>query len=138
MPTIAIVGAGPGLGLSIARTFGANGFDVALIARTRATLDDLAAQLAQDGITAAAFTADVTDRPALTAALTAAADHFDGIDVLEYSPASRNPVPGVDIVPPSATTPDNAQAQIDYYLHGALAATHAVLPAMREAGSGTL
>lgn len=34
MPVIAIVGAGPGLGLSIARRFGRQGFAVALISRT--------------------------------------------------------------------------------------------------------
>ncbi|MGF0118695.1 hypothetical protein ACQFYA_20580 [Promicromonospora sp. Marseille-Q5078] len=42
MPSIAIVGAGPGMGLAIARTFGSRGFDVALIARNRAKLDALA------------------------------------------------------------------------------------------------
>ena len=52
MPTIAIVGAGPGMGLAIARTFGARGFDVALIARTRSKLDSLKEQLAKEGITA--------------------------------------------------------------------------------------
>ena len=66
MPSIAIIGAGPQLGLAIARTFGAQGYDVALIARNRAKLDSLVGQLASDGITAAAFPADVLDRPALT------------------------------------------------------------------------
>jgi NAD(P)-dependent dehydrogenase (short-subunit alcohol dehydrogenase family) len=33
MPTIAIVGAGSGMGLAIVRTFGRNGFTVALLAR---------------------------------------------------------------------------------------------------------
>jgi short-subunit dehydrogenase len=42
MPTIAIVGAGPGLGLSIAKVFGRNAFQVALISRTQSTLDGLA------------------------------------------------------------------------------------------------
>ena len=51
MPTIAIVGAGTGLGLSLARTFGAQGFSVALISRNEAKLDALVAELASDGIT---------------------------------------------------------------------------------------
>ncbi|MFD0478345.1 SDR family NAD(P)-dependent oxidoreductase [Nonomuraea thailandensis] len=63
MPTIAIVGAGPGLGLAIARTFGSRGFDVALIARTKDKLETLVAQLGKEGITAEAFPADVLDRP---------------------------------------------------------------------------
>ncbi|MFW8745672.1 SDR family NAD(P)-dependent oxidoreductase, partial [Mesorhizobium japonicum] len=87
MPTIAIVGAGRGLGLAIARTFGAEGFDVALISRNGDKLDGLVADLAADGITAAGFPADVLDRVGLRAALAAAKEHFGGIDVLEYSPS---------------------------------------------------
>ncbi|MFR9780683.1 hypothetical protein ACL02O_32140 [Micromonospora sp. MS34] len=36
MPTIAIVGAGAGLGASIAKVFGGHGFNVALISRSKA------------------------------------------------------------------------------------------------------
>ncbi|GAA4972733.1 NADP-dependent 3-hydroxy acid dehydrogenase YdfG [Nonomuraea thailandensis] len=138
MPTIAIVGAGPGLGLAIARTFGSRGFDVALIARTKDKLETLVAQLGKEGITAEAFPADVLDRPSLTTALEAAADRFGGIDVLEYSPAPHSPVPGLSMAVPSEVTVDNLQPQIEYNVYGALAAAAAVLPAMRQAGAGTL
>uniref|UniRef100_A0AAU1ULA9 SDR family NAD(P)-dependent oxidoreductase n=1 Tax=Streptomyces sp. NBC_00119 TaxID=2975659 RepID=A0AAU1ULA9_9ACTN len=135
MPTIAIVGAGPQLGLAIARTFATHGYDVALIARNRARLDDLVGELTAEGITAAAFPADVLDRDALTQALKDAAAHFGGIDVLEYSP-----VGGFDSVltTPSATDPSHVQHEMEFQLYGAIAATRAVLPAMREAGAGTL
>ena len=93
VPSIAIVGAGPQLGLAIARTFGTQGFDVALIARNRAKLDDLVGQLGAEGITAAAFPADVLDRDALTQALKDAATRFGGIDVLEYSPVGDSASP---------------------------------------------
>ncbi|MFI6456990.1 SDR family NAD(P)-dependent oxidoreductase [Streptosporangium amethystogenes] len=138
MPTIAIVGAGPGLGLAIARTFGGRGFDVALIARTKAKLDSLVTQLEAEGVTAAAFPADVLDRPSLSAALDTAAERFGGIDVLEYSPAPHSPVPGLTMAVPSEVTVDNLQPQIEYTVYGALAAARAVLPAMRQAGAGTL
>ena len=55
MPVIAIVGAGPGLGQSIARRFGREGFAVALISRTQSRLDDMVAELASRGIEAAGF-----------------------------------------------------------------------------------
>jgi short-subunit dehydrogenase len=132
MPTLAIVGAGPQMGLAIARTFGTRGFDVALIARNRARLEGLVGNLATDGITAAAFPADVTDHDALAGALKDAAARFGPINVLEYSPS---PLPGMTT--PSQTTPADVQALMDLF-YGALAATAAVLPAMRKAGAGTL
>ncbi|MXP23535.1 SDR family NAD(P)-dependent oxidoreductase [Gordonia sp. HNM0687] len=135
MPTIAIVGAGPGMGLAIARTFGAHGFDVALISRTQKNLDALAAELAGEGITAKGFAADVCDHTALTGALRSAATEFGQIDVLEYSPVDAA---GTQMVSPSTASPADIQAQIEQQLYGAIAATQAVLPAMREAGSGTL
>ncbi|MER5185638.1 SDR family NAD(P)-dependent oxidoreductase [Streptomyces sp. NPDC002896] len=138
MPTIAIIGAGPGMGLAIARTFGSRGFDVALIARTKHKLDTLVEQLAAEGITAAGFPADVLDRPSLAAALEAAKDHFGRIDVLEYSPAPHSPVPGFTQAMPSQSTVENLQPQIEYTFYGAVEAARMVLPAMREAGAGTL
>ncbi|MEU5274804.1 SDR family NAD(P)-dependent oxidoreductase [Streptomyces asoensis] len=138
MPTLAIVGAGSGMGLAIARTFGARGFDVALLARTPEKLDDLVALLGKEGITAAAFPADVLDRPSLTAALDAVRARFGTIDVLEYSPAPHSPVPGFTMAAPSEVTVDNLQPQIEYTFYGAVTAARAVLPAMRAAGAGTL
>ena len=76
MPTIAVVGAGPQLGLAIARTFGAHGFSAALISRNQSKLDDLVATLEAEGVTAAGFAADVRDRPGLTRALQAAAERL--------------------------------------------------------------
>jgi NAD(P)-dependent dehydrogenase (short-subunit alcohol dehydrogenase family) len=134
MPVIAIVGAGPGLGLSIARRFGTEGFQVALIARNRDHLDDLTAQLVDQGIDAAGFTGDVTQPDSLAKALTAAAERFGPIDVLEYSPADRAGVNG----PATDATSDDLQRQIDYHLHGAVTAVQQVLPAMRARRTGTL
>ncbi|WP_234443160.1 hypothetical protein [Streptomyces cellulosae] len=57
MTSITIVGSGPQLGLAIARTFGSQDFDVALISRNWEKLDGLVGTLTADGITAAAFPA---------------------------------------------------------------------------------
>ncbi|MGI5158222.1 SDR family NAD(P)-dependent oxidoreductase [Microbispora sp. CA-102843] len=133
MPTLAIVGAGPGLGLSIAKVFGNHGFDVALISRSADRLDALVAELGAAGVTAAAFPADVADTDQLTAALTEAAARFGRIDVLEFSPYA-----GLAMVQPQDVTLDALRPQVDALLFGAVAAVQAVLPAMREAGSGTL
>ncbi|MGO4615070.1 SDR family NAD(P)-dependent oxidoreductase [Nocardia sp. 2TAF39] len=136
MTSIAIVGAGPQLGLAIARTFGFHGLDVALIARNRTKLDDLVGQLTVEGITAAAFPADVLDHEALTQALEDAATQFGGIDVLEYSPVGT--FESTVLTLPAETEPSHVQGAMEFQLYGAIAATKAVLPAMREAGAGTL
>ncbi|MEV6165615.1 SDR family NAD(P)-dependent oxidoreductase [Streptomyces sp. NPDC052052] len=134
MSTIAVVGAGPGMGLAIARTFGSRGFDVALFSRNQANLDAHAATLAAEGIAAKGFAADVLDAESLTGALDAAAQHFGGIDVLEYSPGGPEP----KYLTPTKVTAADVDLQMRYLVHGAIAATGAVLPAMRQAGTGTL
>ncbi|MCW6003434.1 SDR family NAD(P)-dependent oxidoreductase [Micromonospora sp. CPCC 205371] len=138
MPTIAIVGAGPGLGLSIGKVFGRNGFSVALVSRNQEKLDRLAADLAGAGIDAAGFAADVMDRSSLAAAFDRIKDRFGDIDVLEYSPAPHNPVPGITMAGPLEATADSLQPQLDYYLYGGITAAQQVLPGMIERGSGTL
>jgi NAD(P)-dependent dehydrogenase (short-subunit alcohol dehydrogenase family) len=138
MPVIAIVGAGQGLGLAIARRFGREGFRVALVSRTQSKLDALAAELAADGTEAAGFAGDVLDRPSLRAALGAAAERFGGIDVLEYSPAPGSGPP--DLAPADVTqvTVENIQPQVAYYAYGGITAAQAVLPGMLQRGIGTL
>ncbi|MET9090044.1 SDR family NAD(P)-dependent oxidoreductase [Streptomyces sp. NPDC004237] len=136
MPNITIVGAGPRLGLAIARTFGSRGFDVALIARDREKIERLVGTLATDGISAAAFPADVLDRDALVQALKGAAEEFGGIDVLEYSPAAASSAG--TLTSPTETDPSHVQREMEFQFYGAIAATKAVLPAMRETGTGTL
>lgn len=135
MPTIAIVGAGPGLGLAIAHKFGQNGHSVALIARNAQKLDALAAELKAEGITAAGFVADAGDPDTLVAALAAARDRFGSIDVLEFSPHAGN---SESMVNPLDVTIEGLRPAVDTMLFGAVAAVQAVLPAMREAGSGTI
>lgn len=137
MPTIAIVGAGPGLGQAIARTFGSRGFDVALISRNREKLDGLVATLAEDGITAAGFPADVRDRPALAQALADAAERFGRIDVLEFSPVAKEPG-GTVLESPASLDPEDIQPEIESQLYGAITAAQAVLPPLLEAKTGTL
>lgn len=131
--TLVIVGAGPGLGMGVARAFGRHGFQIGLIARTREKLDILVGELAELGVTAAAFPADIRDRDALTAALTAARDTLGPIDVLEYSPSPTGPITNA-----AQTTVESATAQFELNVLGALSAVSQVLPDMRARGDGTL
>lgn len=134
MPLITIIGAGPGLGLEIARAFGRRGFDVALVARTQAKLDALAQTLAGEGINAHGFAADISRPETVTTAIRTIKDTLGPIDVLEFSPADSSLAP-VDVL---EVTMENLQPQIDFYLGGALSAVGAVLPDMIAAGHGTV
>ncbi|MFE2493311.1 SDR family NAD(P)-dependent oxidoreductase [Streptomyces scopuliridis] len=83
---IAVFGAGTGLGVSVARRFGREGFRVALVARRKDRLDALVEQLAGEGIEAAAFPADLAQSAAVPALVEAIRDRFGRIDVVEYGP----------------------------------------------------
>jgi NAD(P)-dependent dehydrogenase (short-subunit alcohol dehydrogenase family) len=132
MPTLAIVGAGPGLGAAIARRFGREAYRVAVMSRHP---DQLADDLRAVGVDAHPYVADVLRPHVLNDALTQAADELDGIDILEYSPmdpASFAPVDAIDM------TIDGVSSQIEHYLYGGITAVQAVLPAMLGRGSGTI
>ncbi|MFE3142635.1 SDR family NAD(P)-dependent oxidoreductase [Streptomyces scopuliridis] len=144
--TIAVVGAGPGLGRAIARRFGAAGHPVALISRDGEKLRSLADSLAAEGVTARAYPADVTDEKGLTSALNTAAEELGRIGVLSYSPAPTFPnvagqVPdlkALGFTSAAETTAESVRPMFDMLVGGALTAAAAVLPAMREARDGAL
>jgi NADP-dependent 3-hydroxy acid dehydrogenase YdfG len=138
MPAIALVAAGARLGLSLGKIFGGHGFDVALIARSQERLGELTGKLAAEGVTAAGFPADVTDRSALAAALDSAAGRFGGIDVLHYSSPGAGTTEALRSTGALDVTVDNLRPQIDSICYGAITATRAVLPTMLAAGTGTL
>ena len=89
MTTIAIIGAGPGLGASVAERFGREGFSVALISRTPEKLDRLGDRLTSRGIVARSYAADVRDRAALTSALDAASAELGPIEVPSIQPRAQ-------------------------------------------------
>ncbi len=132
--TIAIIGAGPGVGLAVAERFGREGFNVALISRNPATLSQLEARLSAAGIEASSFPADVLDRTTVTAALETAAKHFGAIDVLEYSPTLT-----MDTMrKPRDIDVENEQFHLDFQILGPIAAVRAVLPGMLERKQGSI
>jgi len=138
MPAIALVAAGARLGLSLGKAFGGHGFDVALIARSPERLSELTGELAAAGVNAAAFSADVTDHRALTAALDSAAGRLGGINVLHYSAPAAGSNETARSTGALDITVDAVAPQMESICYGAVTATRAVLPAMLAAGTGTL
>lgn len=134
MTTIAIIGAGRGLGQATARRFGREGFSVALISRTQDNVDRLAAELTAEGITARGYAANVRDPQALRAALDAAASDLGPIEVLQYSP-----VPAKEFMKPVLeTTAKDLVGPVEQSVYGPVTAIQHTLPGMRELGLGTI
>ncbi len=132
--SIVIVGAGPNLGAAVARRFGREGMAVGLVSRTQSKLDDLAAQLAADGITAKGAAADIRDPDALSGAITSLADELGPVEVLEYSP-----LPAKEFMKPILEmSVDDVRGPLEFSVLGAVAAATTVLGPMLERGSGTI
>jgi NADP-dependent 3-hydroxy acid dehydrogenase YdfG len=132
--TIAIFGAGPALGLAVARRFGREGFRAALVARDRGRLDGMVATLASEGVEAAGFQADLTDRAAALAATTAIQSRFGTIDVLEYSPTGV----GGPRQSPSQVDVAAIGPLLDKFVLTPVALAGQVLPGMLDRGGGGL
>ena len=134
MSTIAIVGAGRGIGAAVARRFGREGFRVALFSRNQAKLDGLAAELSEQNITALGFAVDVRDSIALTVALEAASSELGPIEVLQYSP-----IPHRDFLKPiSETSITDLTGAVEFSIYGPFTAVQQVLPYMRSLRRGTI
>lgn len=134
MNTIAIFGAGPALGLSVARRFGREGFQVALVARDPDRLNGMTGDLAAAGIEAAAFHADLRDRASALAAVGAIEDRFGPVDVLDYSPT-----PGAHLrKSPSELDVATLAPLLDLYVTTPVALVGRVLPGMLARGAGGL
>ncbi len=133
---IAIFGAGPGLGRSVALRFGREGFRVALVARSRDRLDALTAELAGQGTEAAAWPADLLDRDALPALADAIAARLGPVDVLAYAPA------GLDAVRMQRGVLDadvaSFEAPLDLLLRSPVTLVRHLVPGMIERGDGAV
>ena len=127
-----IVGAGPRLGESVARRFGRDGYDVALIGRDESRVAELGKRLAAEGISAAWAGADVGDSAALTDVVTRLAGQTGGVDVLLHNVSAWRGTASLD------TSPDDLLADLAVGTVSLLTAAQAVVPLMRAAGRGTI
>lgn len=134
--TIAVFGAGPGMGRSVARRFGREGFRVALVARNLARLNAFSTELARDGVEAAGFAVDLAARDALPGVVEAITTRFGRIDVLEYAPS------GLDWLTRQTAIRDADAASfefpLDLMLRTPVTLIRQVLPSMIERGAGAV
>ena len=85
---IVVVGAGPGVGASVARRFGREGYDIGLVARSPETLERLESDLRAAGVTATSAPVDITDQAGLTGAVEGLAARLGHIDVQHFNPSA--------------------------------------------------
>jgi NAD(P)-dependent dehydrogenase (short-subunit alcohol dehydrogenase family) len=128
--TVMITGASRGIGAEAARVFAAAGAQVALLARGQRELADLAGEI---GSTSIAIPCNVARYNDLATAVTATKDAFGRVDVLINNAGVIEPISHL-----ATSDPEAWGDVIDINLKGVYNGMHAVLPAMREAGGGTV
>jgi len=133
--SIAVFGAGPGLGHAVARRYAQDGYDVVLVARRQEPLNLLAQQLAYvgQGTTAHVITADLADTdaiPALAEQIRSAVGH---LNALYYAPT-----PSDGFFPAKELTPQRAQAFMPLVFYSMVALVREFLPAMCADGDGAI
>ncbi|MFN2318503.1 MAG: SDR family NAD(P)-dependent oxidoreductase [Dermatophilaceae bacterium] len=128
---IVVVGAGPGVGASVARRFGQEGYSVVLLSRDAVGLGQLSAALQADGIDAAWTDVDVTDDVALHRAVNEAGERFGRIDVLHFNPSAFRQKD------PLALTPDELLEDLRLGVGALLVAVQAARPFMPVGGRVT-
>jgi NAD(P)-dependent dehydrogenase (short-subunit alcohol dehydrogenase family) len=122
-----ITGASRGFGREWTKAALERGDRVAATARDRSTLDDLKAE---HGDALLALVLDVTDREAAFGAVTQAHEHFGLLDIVVNN-AGYGHFGMVEEI-----SEQEARAQIETNLFGALWVTQAALPFLRQRGSG--
>jgi NAD(P)-dependent dehydrogenase (short-subunit alcohol dehydrogenase family) len=133
--TVVVAGAGPGLGMALARRFGTDGHRVGLVARRQEALDAYVDELRGLGVEAEAARADLGDPAELAAAFGALRNSLGDPHALVFSPM---PDLATARCEPSAVTADVARRFYADQTLAAVGCVQQVLPAMLERGAGSL
>ena len=131
--SIAVFGAGPGLGQAVARRYAREGYAVTLVGRRQEPLDRLAEELTSAGATAHVITADLSHTeatPRLAGQIRAKAGH---LDAFYYAPT-----PETGFVSAASLTPQHARNFMPLIFYTMLALVQEFLPHMLEQGDGAI
>ena len=128
LPVCAIVGVGPGNGAALARRFASEGYAVAMLARTTALTEPLAAELPG----ARSYPCDVTDAAAVQETFARVARELGAVDVLVYNAGKGVWGAAADV------SPEDFEECWRVNGFGAFLAARAVIPAMMSSASGNI
>lgn len=127
-----VAGAGPGLGLAIAKRFAAEGHDVALLARDPASLQMAAASVGSLGVRAKGFVCDLSCAAEIASAFARIREEMGDPEVMVYNAARWNQSAAMGIAP------EEFNADLSLGITGGLVCAQQVYPAMKAAGRGSL
>ncbi|MGH2892694.1 MAG: SDR family NAD(P)-dependent oxidoreductase [Solirubrobacteraceae bacterium] len=130
--SIAVFGAGPGLGQAVARRYAREGYDVVLVARGQQPLDRLATELADTGATAHVITTDLSNIAAIPPLAAQIRGAVGELDAFYYGAAANGFIPVLQL------TPERAQDVMPLGVYTPLALVHEFLPAMLARGDGAI
>ena len=128
----AILGVGPGLSAAVARRFAGEGFGVALMARTEEGVADVREEIEGGGGTALSVSADATDPDSVASAFGRVREELGDPDVFVYNAGAFQMGGILDLSPEQFDECFRANCA------GAFYGAQQVLPAMVEAGRGTI
>ena len=133
MQTAVVTGAGSGVGRAIALKFASEGWQVALVGRTPATLTETADLAGSAADRCGVFACDVSSSDSVETMGDAVLARFGHVDVLVNAA-------GINVPRRSFATLslDDWHAVLATNLHGAYYCVRAFLPSMRERGNGTI
>ena len=127
-PVLFVVAAGPGVSGSVARRFGREGYDAALVGLDETVLEELAASLRDDGIQARWRKADITDAEEFAAAASDLGESVGRIDVLHFNPSAFRHKTPLEL------TPEELAADVHVGVGALLTAVQSARPFMRAGG----
>lgn len=130
--TIVICGYGPGISAAVARRFGREGFQVALVARNEQRLAEGVAELQVSGIRAAAVRGDLSKEGTVESALESVRASLGPISVLHWNVYSTS---AGDLLAADAAT---TRAVFELPVVALLAAVKFALPDLEQANDGAV
>ncbi len=131
--SIAVFGAGPGLGQAVARRYAQEGYTVVLVGRRPEPLERLAGELSRAGAPAHAISADLANTTAIPQLAEQIRQKVGGLEAFYYAPT-----PDGGFVPAANLTPQVAQDFMPMSFYSLLALVQEFLPPMLKRGSGAI
>jgi NAD(P)-dependent dehydrogenase (short-subunit alcohol dehydrogenase family) len=130
--TLAIIGAGPGLGSALARRFAREGWSVALVALRQEAIDAGLAELEAFGVKTCGARADVADRDGVDRAFHSIVDAVGVPDVVVYNASIYQAEPVLEL------SLEALELALDIHVVGALNTSQSALGVMRGDDHGLL